>query len=423
MNNSRYPNYYFSALIAHISFVLYLSFILVWVEGPPFADKISDVTDITTSNTINQIMIIALFLTAGVSLIPIMNDLTELFKKEKFLLFFLLWCLLSILWSDFKLVSIKRYFQVIASVTICCAFLLHSISFKDISRHLKYVLFFYISLSLLAIIFVPGSIDQNFNSWRGLTSHKNQLGQVSLLSLLIWFHAFRHEIGKDKAIALAMSICSFILLLGSKSTTPIVTLGILIIMGIVFGINARTKTLGVGNFYSFFTLLTIIGVSLLLIKADPTMTTSLTAILGKDTSFSGRIDIWSYIYNEAQKHLLLGCGYGSFWVVENSMVLGLYDSLHVIIFQAHMGYLDLLNEIGIIGLILLFLMLGRYSVNLANFKGNHLSLWIIAGVLIINLQESTLFRPNTLSGIIFIFAYLALQVETMRKVQNILPQR
>jgi hypothetical protein len=68
-------------------------------------------------------------------------------------------------------------------------------------------------------------------------------------------------------------------------------------------------------------------------------------------------------------------------------------------------------------------MLGRYSVNLANFKGNHLSLWIIAGVLIINLQESTLFRPNTLSGIIFIFAYLALQVETMRKVQNILPQR
>jgi O-antigen ligase len=412
----------FASVLARIVFVGYCSFLLFWVGGP-FTEKISDVNDITTSNMVNQIVIVTLFLAACISLIPIRCELVTLLKKEKFLLIFLLWCLLSIIWSDFKLVSIKRYFQVLTSVTICCAFLLHTISDKDILKYFKPLLFVYISLTVLAIIFMPSAIDPNFNSWRGLTSHKNQLGQASLVSVLIWFYAFRHEMGKDKIVALVMSFSSFILLLGSRSTTPIVTLGILALLGIILAIDARTKTLGVGRFFSVLTLLTIIGISILIIKTDPALITSLPALVGKNSTFSGRADIWSYIYDEAKRHFFFGCGYGSFWAVGNSEVLTLYNSLHIIIFQAHMGYLDLLNEVGIIGLFLFFLMVVSYFIKSTNTQGNQLGLWFIVVVLIINLQETTLFRPNSLTGLMFILFYLAPQVESMFKRQHIPIQR
>ncbi len=419
MNDSlNHQNNSIASVLARIVFVCYLSFILFWV-GNQFAIKITDLNDINTSNNVNQVVILTLFMAACLSLIPLRKELITLFKKERFFLMFMSWCLLSIIWSDYRFVSLKRYFELMTSVIICCAFLLHTTSHERIIKYLTSLFLVYISLNIIAIIFMPAAIDPNFNSWRGIASGKNLLGQTSLMSLLIWFYALRNNSTvNDKMMALFMSVSSFILLLGSKSTTPILTIGILAILGIVFSIDDRVKTIGVGRFFSGLTFITAIGIIITVIKTEPGIITSLPSILGKSTTFSGRSDIWLYIFDEARRHLICGCGYGGFWIIENPKVLELYKSLNIIIFQSHMGYIDILNETGIVGLLLFFLIVVSYFNSLSN-PNNKLGLWFVIGILIINFQETTLFRPNSLTGFMFIFFYLYFRIGTINNAKHI----
>jgi len=64
------------------------------------------------------------------------------------------------------------------------------------------------------------------------------------------------------------------------------------------------------------------------------------------------------------------------------------------------------------------MMIFKYFSNLSKAGWNHLSLWFIVGTLVINLQESTLFRPNTLTGLLFVFFYLELQIETINNTRT-----
>lgn len=415
--------HHIAARTAHTAFIGYLVFLFFWTGGIPFSKGVTDLADVTTSSIINQIVIISLFIASSVSLVPLRYDLAALFKREKFLLFFLLWCLITILWSDFQIVSVKRYFQVLAGVVISSAFLLHAKSFQNILKILKVILFIHVFLDITSILLIPGAIDPVFHTWRGITAHKNQLGQISLLSILVWSYTFLKETtGRQKLFSLTMLLLSLLLLLGSRSITPAITLIALTSLGVFWFVKGRFQTIGMGSFFSLASLFTIFGIAMIIMQTDSALINSLPAFFGRDNTFSGRIDIWTTIFSEAKKHLLLGSGYGGFWVLENSKVLTLYNNLHIIIFQSHLGYLDLLNEVGLVGVFLFILMMFRYVSSLNSVQGGNMGLNIlfVTGALIINFQETSLFRPNTMLGVLFIFSYLELQIRILRQSQQII---
>jgi len=82
--------------IAIISFVIFL-FFAFFGTSLPFQERVRDVDAIGTSNIVNQLVFSLLFLAACISLIPKIYELFILIKKEKFLSFFLIWCLIVIL--------------------------------------------------------------------------------------------------------------------------------------------------------------------------------------------------------------------------------------------------------------------------------------------------------------------------------------
>jgi O-antigen ligase len=140
---------------------------------------------------------------------------------------------------------------------------------------------------------------------------------------------------------------------------------------------------------------------------------------GKESTFTGRTDLWVEILKEAKGHLFIGCGFEGFWVVGNDSFMSLYTDLSWLTNQAHQGYLDLLNETGLIGLVLLILMVVFYFKNLSNLRKPHLWKWFVVIALIVNFQESTLFRINTLTGVLFTFSYLVLYVERINQVGQV----
>jgi O-antigen ligase len=146
----------------------------------------------------------------------------------------------------------------------------------------------------------------------------------------------------------------------------------------------------------------------------PQYLASLFRLFGKDLTLTGRIDIWSFLLEEIQKHLAHGSGFGGYWVSSNPLLEDFLEEYFWVPNQGHSGYLDILNETGIVGILLLIFMVVFYFFNLNKSEKANFFKWFVIAALILNITESTLFVPNMLTGVLFTFSYIALYTEFVK---------
>jgi O-antigen ligase len=393
--------------VARISLLLYL-FFLFFGTTLPFRDAPDELQDAEVSNLLNQLVFSALYLASFLALLAERRRALELVRKEKFLALFLLWSLASVFWSDFGFVSLKRWIQTLGMVVVFYAALVHREPGGDALDALRAVLYLYVPLSVLAVFLVPGATETEFDAWRGFTSQKNTLGQVALTSLIVWSLSFR-DLASWRRIGIPLCWClSLLLLVGSRSTTSYLTAAILLFLGAALRAERTLLQPVAGRLLSSLVVLAICLFPLLLLFLEPGALALIVDSLGKDMTFTSRVDIWVNVFEDAKRHLFIGCGFEGYWVAGNPRLALLYRDLPWVINQAHMGYLDILNETGVVGLVLFALMVMHYlKALLAREEAEPLK-WFVIAALIVNLQESTIFRLHTVNGALFVFSYLAL---------------
>jgi O-antigen ligase len=399
-------------IIARVSFAVYLFFI-IFGTSLPFGESIRDIDEKSTSNIVNQVVYSTLFLTSSFCLLVRRQSLWRLIRKEKFLTLFLAWCFLSIVWSHHSFISFKRFLQILTNVTIGLSIFIYTESPDEIIKYFRYILLFYIPLSLLSVIFIPGGLDPESTAWRGLASGKNHFGQVCLVSSLIWLSASSRRHLKEKIINLVMFILSLVSLIGSQSLTAILCALILGCLAGIFYLNRRFKSLGIGALFIILLFLTFLSISTSFLFVGPEFLKSLPEYVGKDFTFTGRTVLWEYIFDETKNHLFIGCGFGGFWVIDGYFLENVYKYFVWLPNQSHNGYLDILNETGLMGLSIFLIAVITYFIKLSRIQNNFIWKWFVIAALIINLQETTLFRMNVFTGVLFIFSYLALYADAI----------
>ncbi len=401
---------------AYFSFVVFLFFIFFGTKMP-FGEKLQDVEVTTTSNIINQVAFTFIFLTACFSLIPKWSEFVMMIKREKFLTIFLLWGLLTISWSDYGFVSFKRYFQYITTFLVSASIFLHLDSSEDTLKFFKYLLGAFIILSLLSIFTIPDAQDRGGN-WRGLAPHKNLLGQISLITFIIMIFQFIRSNLKGRIIYGLLVIISLILIIGCNSSTTLFAL--LLITGILLALylDKLFEPIGLGKTISLLTIFTISGLALFIIITMPDILSDVFGYAGKDVTLTARTFLWADIWIEISKHFLLGCGFQGFWVIDSPHIEVLYATYVWIPIQAHNGYLDVLNEVGMIGLTLLIVTILNYFLNIRKLKGAHIWKWFVILAIIFNITESSFIRPRMTIGVMFMFAYLALFTDLVKKEKS-----
>ena len=400
----RRTDYY--ALIAKITFWIFSAFI-IFGKDLPFRDERIELTDVSTSNPIAQIINITLFLTACLALMPKLKEAGKLIMREKVLTVFLLWCLLSLFWSQFPFVSFKRYFQIITAFTVFLSILVHTNSVNDLIRSLKVLFSIFIILSFISVFTVPGAKDTE-GMWRGLATSKNHLGQASLTAALVFLLSIKRAGFTQKAFLVVMILISMLLLSGSGSSTSLLTFCFIIFLWLIFAVDDNLKHLNIGRSFS---VMVFAGLIFLVISASllaPEYVKGFFELQGKNMTFTGRTELWGDMMHEINKHLYLGAGYQGYWVVDNNKVLLLYNKYIWMPQQSHNGYVDIINETGLIGFAIFLIMIVNYFVNLSRLKKEHVWKWFIVPTLLVNFTESTLFRPGIITGTFFIFSYLAL---------------
>ena len=332
----------------------------------------------------------------------------EMKSLNRFFSLFLVLVPLSVLWSVDPSATLNRYVSLISIVTVCLAFTLmgwNRTRFQDVIRPVLTTLL--IASVLFGLLYPQYAIEVGEgtlkNSWRGLTAQKNQFGMLSSFGVVFWLHAWFYD-GKKWWIAFPCIALSIECILLSRSSTALLattlsTLFMLLVMVAPLGLR-RYMPYIVSTFavlvvvYALAVLNLIPGTSMLL---DP-----VAELSGKDMTFSNRAVIWDIIKEHIQLAPILGSGYGAYWTgpVPSSPSYTFLGRMYFYPSQSHNGYLEVVNDLGFVGLICLLGYLVswvRQSLQLMKFDRGQgvLFLALFFQQAITNLSESTWFAINS----------------------------
>ena len=338
-----------------------------------------------------------------------------------FLALFLL-ALCSVAWSIDPAVTIRRIVRLLAIVSFAFSLVLVAWHPRRFQQVLRPVLAVMLLGSLVFGLAAPGLAIHDASdpglagAWRGLATHKNGLGSLASLGTIFWFHALLTREVRP-SVAIAGTLLAAILLALSRSSTSIVATAFTVVMLVLVlrapsGMRRMMSVVVVG-----FTAI-ILLYSLVVLQVVPGLMTLLlpiTAITGKDLTFTGRTEIWSIIRERIDEHPVLGGGFGAYWVGEQpgSQSWEFLERMYFYPGQAHNGYLDVLNDLGAVGLILLLAYLAAFvwqGLSLLKLDRNQGALYLalIFQQLVSNLSESRWWNVLSVEFVVVTLATAAL---------------
>ncbi len=342
------------------------------------------------------------------------------------LIAFVFFGLVSVFWSDFPLISLKRWFRDFGNYFMILVVLSDSRPLEGVRTLLRRLCYLIVPLSILLIKYFP-YIGRQYEPWSGATVYvgattsKNMLGVVCLVSGTFFFWdtvtrwTGRKEPRTKKIICLNFVFIAMTLwllhLARSATSTVCLALGCLIITA------AHRK--GFKRDPSFLKVLIPASFCLYLLLAfGLDMNGSFAAAVGRDPTLTDRTLIWKTVLS-LHTNPFVGTGYESFWL--GPRLKAVWRVLWVN--EAHNGYLEVYLNLGLIGLALLvLLLLSSYrricaalksSPSLASFS---LAFWVIS--LFYNMTEAA-FRGGLL-WLILLLGTLAVPNRAERRLSNVL---
>jgi O-antigen ligase len=158
----------------------------------------------------------------------------------------------------------------------------------------------------------------------------------------------------------------------------------------------------------------------------------IASLTGKDTTCSSRTEIWQLMKDHIHLAPILGTGYAAYWVGPYATSPS-YIFTYLMLFypsEAHNGYLDVVNDLGLVGLACLLAFIYWYlrqGLQLMRIDRGQAALYLalLFQQMVMNLSESEWFsRSSTSLVVIFAATCLARDlIEHRRQVPTKRPSR
>ncbi|HBE18537.1 MAG TPA: O-antigen polymerase [Cyanobacteria bacterium UBA11149] len=326
--------------------------------------------------------------------------------------------LMSFIWSDFPDISRKEGFLTLL-ITLFGLYLASRYTLNEQLRIVAWTTGIAVVFSLLYTLALPGwGIEQGIHAgaWRGPLVQKNlfaRLMAICGLPLLLSTnktHKYRYIIWTIFGLAVMQ-------LLFSDSKTALVAFLTLIILLPFY------QALGWANSTTIPILITIVllgasGGTWLISNWESFLTG-----LGRDTTLTGRTDIWAAVIDKIREQPWLGYGYKAFWQAGGGQDYVWYV-FRFAIFTAHNGYIDLTAQLGLLGLSCFVLsFITAYMRALAWIRLGKTSEWLwpityLTFIFMYNQSESTNIETNSFFWILYVAVTLS-----MGYVQMVDPDR
>jgi exopolysaccharide production protein ExoQ len=338
--------------------------------------------------------------------------LSKFVRSNRWLAIFLLYCLISVLWSEFPLIAFKRWIKVLGHVIIVLIVLTDPDPLQAIRILLKRVAFVLAPLSVLLINCYPQwgqALDRITGqpSYTGVTTNKNTLGQECMILALFFFWNILHPLRRKgngarpgelfwSTIMLGL-LCWLLQMAGSATSLICLIIGTITISLVRLQIvNARF----IGVYLLFGILALAVGDFVFGIYAN------LVQFLGRNLTLTDRTELWPHLL-KLQPNPIFGAGFESFWL--GGRLEELWARYHWHPNQAHNGYLETYLSLGITGIVLLVgLIIGTFwkirqellrRVALGRFR-----LGFLLAILAYNFTEAAFVNVSSLYTMFFLIA-------------------
>jgi len=269
---------------------------------------------------------------------------------------------LSALWSIAPDVTARRGFRLATITFAAMAFVLaswHAQRFQNVIRPILTVML--LGSIVFGLLFPKMAIHQSdapelHNAWHGLATQKNGLGALACMGVIFWFHGWlSREVRLLPALA-GGAIAAACLLLSRSSTSLMAAIFVMLFMLLLLRSPAgmrRVLPYLVGLFIAV--LLTYSIAILRLVPAFDILLSPITALTGKDLTFTNRSQIWVILIEHIRQSPWLGTGYGAYWTgpLPTSPSYEFVTRMYFYPNSAHNGYLEILNDLGVVGLVCL----------------------------------------------------------------------
>lgn len=337
-----------------------------------------------------------------------------------FLLLFVGYAILSMAWSPHPDVTLRKDVLLVGLVLIGMSVHLAAWYPSRLIDLLRLSVGLMLLASVFAVIFVPSiGITQGGTHdgyWRGVRETKNLLASLAAIGVLIGAHALMVKRGRALHNWAYLLFSLFVLIM-SRGKTPLISVMLAIpFIWVIARAPIRNRhwlvftllsaTLVVAIPLHFYILL--YGVPSYIDIAGPVF-----ELFGKDPTLTSRDYIWEVMWTHIEHHWIFGYGYGAFWLGSVGPSGEIIDDLYWVVWQAHNGYIDLLNEVGIVGCSLVAGFLIYHLVQLRRVarvdrSGMAFHLALLVVILVSNLAETSLFSGVTFYNLLMIFSSLAL---------------
>ena len=230
-------------------------------------------------------------------------------------------------------------------------------------------------------------------AWRGLTGNKNELGRVIALAVALLPAAAVLRLTDRRRAAMIIGVVALPVLFLTHSATSLMAAVLGLGVGGVLYVLCGGR---IGRFRLRVELRVLLGVIAVVsgLTLFTVAWTPLLLALGRDPTLTGRTKLWDWALTVNQDHRLLGSGYRSFWIDQNTRYFfvtfawnkdseGARSDSFSGPTHAHSGYVDLMLELGYVGLSVFILTVLSGLVNVQRtVRSGNLELGFIFAVIL-----------------------------------------
>jgi exopolysaccharide production protein ExoQ len=350
-------------------------------------------------------------------ILPNWRQAIYLLFREKWVMLLILMSIASIGWTYAPDVTPRRLIGLVGT-TMVGVYLAARYDLHQQMKILSYTFCVAIAMSFLFVIAIPkygvmGGL--HVGDWRGIYFHKNVLGKIMNLALCVFWLRLQaakgiHQRSERRSLLMWTGAASFLLLMttSSSSIANAIFLWIASLVIAIFKLRPRTM---------------IPSVSILvLIAASISVLLTLNAeflvgvFFGKNLTFSGRTSIWDSVLRMISQDLWIGYGYSGFWNGALSPAAEVWRDNRWKVPHSHNGPLDLLLDLGLIGLGLFCLSFRKFvSKSLGWLRSSDAAdhMWPMIFVIyffLVNTTETSLLSQNNIYWVVFVSISLSMHV-------------
>ncbi len=347
----------------------------------------------TDGNTVWKLILSVSYLSVAVMLVSYYRETLFVLRRNWFMVALVLLALVSCFWAAMPALVLQRSIAVLGTTLLGIALAVR-LSLEGQIRLLSWLLRIIALLSLACVLLLPSygisDLVESHGEWRGIFSHKNGLGCVMALSVLVECQLPAHTRFSKVAKRIAL-LLSAVLLVFSGSLTPMFALVGSLVFIEIYKLATRRFRIPLYAIVLAALLIVASGVTVLLVDTE-----RITGLLGRSSDLTGRTEIWSLVMSYIPERPVLGYGYSGFWNGASPESIAVDRVMGVVIMYSHNGYLEILLTLGAVGFLLTLGFLGtgiRRAFYSSERNRSSMDLWPLAFLfffLLHNLAECTI---------------------------------